>query len=322
MREEEILAIITKDPMISQEKLASHLEISRSAVAVHISNLIKKGKIAGRGYVLNHVNNVLIMGKIVANLTAEKKEGSPSIQFSIEGIGYLMSLGLAKINEKIILLSGIGHDHLGKVILDELQLSGNIDLKHMIIKPNMTTAKRISLKEPQETIEDDGALNLITPQYLESKEHLFKKVSYVINDCSFNIKTCTTMLNLCKKNQLNSINVLVDLEDINPFFSSNVLINMDIIIVWKSQLKQLGITEEIFEELINQNLIPLHSTVQLIILCEKEGVLLLTKNDIKHISLLPGQKLNKNFLVGFAYGLLNNYPMVQAIRIGLGKFQY
>ena len=51
-REQQILQLISKDPMISQQALADELNITRSSVAVHISNLLKKGYIAGKGYVL------------------------------------------------------------------------------------------------------------------------------------------------------------------------------------------------------------------------------------------------------------------------------
>lgn len=51
-RERQILQWIEADPMISQEALAERAGITRSSVAVHISNLMKKGYIAGKGYVL------------------------------------------------------------------------------------------------------------------------------------------------------------------------------------------------------------------------------------------------------------------------------
>ena len=41
-REREILALIEHNPMISQQELADALRITRSSVAVHISNLQKK----------------------------------------------------------------------------------------------------------------------------------------------------------------------------------------------------------------------------------------------------------------------------------------
>ena len=51
-REQEILAWIREDPLISQQELARRAGITRSSVAVHISNLMRKGLIRGRGYLL------------------------------------------------------------------------------------------------------------------------------------------------------------------------------------------------------------------------------------------------------------------------------
>ena len=44
-RERQILNLIAANPMISQQELADSLDITRSSVAVHISNLLKKGYI-------------------------------------------------------------------------------------------------------------------------------------------------------------------------------------------------------------------------------------------------------------------------------------
>ena len=51
-REQQILRWIEENPMISQQELAERAGITRSSVAVHIANLMKKGLIAGRGYIL------------------------------------------------------------------------------------------------------------------------------------------------------------------------------------------------------------------------------------------------------------------------------
>ncbi len=51
-REREILNWIAENPMISQQELANKAGITRSSVAVHISNLTRKGYLAGKGYVL------------------------------------------------------------------------------------------------------------------------------------------------------------------------------------------------------------------------------------------------------------------------------
>ena len=48
-RERQVLKLIEADPMISQQEIADTLGITRSSAAVHISNLTKKGYIAGKG---------------------------------------------------------------------------------------------------------------------------------------------------------------------------------------------------------------------------------------------------------------------------------
>ena len=51
-RERQILRWIEENPMISQQELADKAGITRSSAAVHISNLMKKGHIAGKGYIV------------------------------------------------------------------------------------------------------------------------------------------------------------------------------------------------------------------------------------------------------------------------------
>ena len=69
-RERQILQWIEENPMISQEELAKKAGISRSAVAVHISNLMKKGYIAGKGYVLRSGTYVAVVGGVNIDIGA------------------------------------------------------------------------------------------------------------------------------------------------------------------------------------------------------------------------------------------------------------
>ena len=51
--ENAILEAILNDPFISQAKIATDLNLARSTIAVQISQLIDKGHLAGRGYILS-----------------------------------------------------------------------------------------------------------------------------------------------------------------------------------------------------------------------------------------------------------------------------
>ena len=61
-RERQLLEWIRENPMISQQELADKAGITRSSTAVHISNLMKKGYIAGRGYLLRTAPYIVVIG--------------------------------------------------------------------------------------------------------------------------------------------------------------------------------------------------------------------------------------------------------------------
>ena len=63
-RERQILSWIEQNPMISQNDLAELCGITRSGVAAHISNLMRKGYIQGKGYVLTPARYVAVIGAI------------------------------------------------------------------------------------------------------------------------------------------------------------------------------------------------------------------------------------------------------------------
>ena len=93
-RERQILRLIEADPMISQEALADKLGIARSSVAVHISNLTRKGCIAGRGYVLRTGDYVVVVGGANVDICGRSWEplvpadSNPGlVSMSIGGVG-------------------------------------------------------------------------------------------------------------------------------------------------------------------------------------------------------------------------------------------
>ena len=78
-RERQILQWIEADPMISQEALAERAGITRSSVAVHISNLMKKGYIAGKGYVLRSGTYAAVVGGVNVDIGGPTRRSSRGI---------------------------------------------------------------------------------------------------------------------------------------------------------------------------------------------------------------------------------------------------
>ena len=68
-RESEIFEWIKENPLISQQEIADRAGITRSSVAVHISNLMKKGMIKGKGYVLSEQNYITVVGAVNVDIS-------------------------------------------------------------------------------------------------------------------------------------------------------------------------------------------------------------------------------------------------------------
>jgi pseudouridine kinase len=113
-REKEILTQLKKDPTISQEELAERMEITRSAAAVHISNLMRKGAILGRGYILDERTGILVVGRTWLEIAAQVDNSK--IDISYGGMGYMMSLELIKQQLTPTLFTVLGQDAIGDQI--------------------------------------------------------------------------------------------------------------------------------------------------------------------------------------------------------------
>ncbi len=61
-REKQILKILRRNPLIQQNEIADILQISRSRVAAHIMDLMRKGMIKGKGYILTEQDYCVVVG--------------------------------------------------------------------------------------------------------------------------------------------------------------------------------------------------------------------------------------------------------------------
>ena len=145
-REKEILELINKNPMASQSELADILGISRSSVAVHITNLLKKGNILGKGYILSDSEFVTVVGGAnmdIQGFTFEKiiynDSNIGSVKLSLGGVGRNIGENLIKLGVNTKLISVIGDDIYGSKILEEANLIG-LDMEHSLILEGQPTS--------------------------------------------------------------------------------------------------------------------------------------------------------------------------------------
>jgi pseudouridine kinase len=84
-RERQIIDLLKKNPLISQDELAVRLGISRSSIAVHISNLMKKGFILGKGYVFNEQASIVVIGLSYLKISIKEQKEKHFINLDYHG---------------------------------------------------------------------------------------------------------------------------------------------------------------------------------------------------------------------------------------------
>ena len=191
-RERQILQLIEADPMISQADLADKLGITRSSVAVHISNLIKKGHIAGKGYVLRSGTYAVVIGGINVdiggtsnnNLVAE--DSNPGIvSLSLGGVGRNIAHNLSLMGTDVYMLGAYGDDLYGQQVAASCSELG-IDLSHALRLSGERTSTYLYINDANGdmalAVSDMGICDRITPEYLASKLSLLQNAQVVVTD--------------------------------------------------------------------------------------------------------------------------------------------
>ena len=150
-REREILEIIKKQPDIEQSEIASRLNIARASVAVHISNLQKKGYISGRIYLVNDFDYAVGIGAANVDICGRSKnpiimaDSNPgAMSISLGGVTRNICENLARLGGSVKLISALGSDLYGHMIREESTAAG-IDMSQCMTVEGHPSSTYMSL---------------------------------------------------------------------------------------------------------------------------------------------------------------------------------
>ena len=191
-RERQVLQLIEKDPLISQQQIADALGITRSSAAVHISNLSRKGLIAGRGYVLRSGSYAVVVGGVNVDIggrsfaplvAADSNPGRVTV--SLGGVGRNIAHNLSLLGTDVRLLTAYGEDaHVAQVAASCSELG--IDLSHALRTADAPTSTYLYLADNRGemalAVSDMSICDRISPSYLASQLPLLQNAQVVVAD--------------------------------------------------------------------------------------------------------------------------------------------
>lgn len=308
-REQEIFEVLRKEPLISQEDLARRFGISRSSAAVHISNLMKKGAILGKGYVVSEEASVAVIGDIY--LSIEVDETGQRIDIDHKGSALVLSAILAGLGIVPKVMTVIGGDELGTLILTQMQ-QNDIDTSNVIRLADRRTCRRIYADD--RLIYEEGLSEDEVQKAIELRAWAVFNCEYLIVDpgCYYLVHRLLSGKGEERLPQLCTYGFPSEEQDITKVTGQYS------VIAW-------GISESsALDDYITKCFDLVENDQQLFVLTDGFNRLVyINSTGIHDFPLLPGQAFDcqqgvPRLLAGLVYGLSKNYPARQAVRIGVG----
>ena len=207
-REAQILQWIQENPMISQQELADKAGITRSSAAVHISNLMKKGYIAGKGYIIHTAPYAVVVGGVNLDIGGTPfaplvgQDSNPGrVRTSLGGVGRNIAHNMALLGLDVRLITALGDDlNAQKITTSCIELG--IDLAPSLQVPGGTTSTYLFLTNEKGdmalAVSDMEIYDHLTPRYLSTKEQLLNNARLVVCDTNIPAETLQWIAENCR----------------------------------------------------------------------------------------------------------------------------
>lgn len=204
-REQEIIDLLRREPLITPAEIAERLGSSRAAVNVHLSNLGRKGVILGRGYILSERPPVVVVGG--ANLDIKARSSAAAIAHTSNpghtsttpgGVARNIAENLARLGTPTQLIAAIGRDPYGERLLADTRAAGVL-LDHVHRAEHPTGSYTAVLDADGElllAVADMTATDDLRPEHLQSARELIAHAALLVLDGNLPAATTAHLLDL------------------------------------------------------------------------------------------------------------------------------
>lgn len=190
-RERQIVDLLRRDPLMSSAALAAALDTTRASINVHLSNLGKKGVILGRGYVLADRPAAVVIGG--ANVDMKARSAAPATpqtsnpghaSMAPGGVGRNIAENLARLGDRVHLITMVGRDALGVGLLEHTAAAG-VRVDHVARTDHATGTYTVVLDANGEmiiAISDMAAIEDLGPEQLQSARDVISTAGVLVLD--------------------------------------------------------------------------------------------------------------------------------------------
>lgn len=203
-QEAAVLQIIKGNPFAGQQEIAAALGLARSTVAAHIVQLMQKGYILGRGYLMPAARRTVCIGGAVLDRKYRAREplvfetSNPVDGFrSFGGVARNVAENLALLGTPTSFVSIVGDDETGRQILRHMRDRG-IDVSQVVTTAERPTAEYAAILSPEGElalgIADMSIFDLFVPSHLDRLWPHIAAATWVFLDCNLPAETLAALI--------------------------------------------------------------------------------------------------------------------------------
>lgn len=203
-QEQAVLDLIGANPFAGQQEIATALGLARSTVAAHIVQLINKGYILGRGYVLPAPQRMICIGGAVLDRKYHARReliwetSNPVDGYrSFGGVGRNVAENLVRLGVELSFISIVGDDTTGRDLVRHLRDLG-ADVSQVITTTERPTAEYAAILDTNNDlalgIADMDVFDLLTPAHLDRFWPHLASASWVFIDCNMPAATIEALI--------------------------------------------------------------------------------------------------------------------------------
>ncbi|RRD39671.1 winged helix-turn-helix transcriptional regulator [Leptotrichia sp. OH3620_COT-345] len=330
-REKQIINLIKENPLITQEEIAETLNCARTSIAVHISNLMKKGVILGKKYIINEDPYILTIGGTNVDIQGKsynsivRYDSNPgSVTISFGGVGKNIAENIGKLGITSKLITALGDDIYGKDIKDYLQ-NQNLDISDSLFLKNQQTSMYVSIlnddNEMEMAVSSTDICKSITPEFLDTIRKKVTNAKLIVLDTNLEEETLRYVAFLRRKPNLilDTVSTKKALK-VKDFIGRFHIIKpnrleaevlSDITIYGNDDLIRVG--EHFLNKGVKKIFISLGPKGIFYMTEEKNGII-----KIPRINTVSTTGAGDAFVAGISYGEYHDYDVERASKFGLG----
>ena len=206
-RERQILNWIEENPLISQQELAEKAGITRSSVAVHISNLMKKGYITGKGYIVHTAPYVTVVGGVnmdiggwPSEVPVDRDSNPGAVRMSLGGVGRNIAHNMSLLGLDVRMVTAFGDDLYAQKIAASCGELG-IDISQSPVIPEGHTSTYLFINDEKGdmllAVSDMDIYRHLTPQLLSQRQKLLSGSQVLVIDTNIPAESIAYLAENC-----------------------------------------------------------------------------------------------------------------------------